>query len=85
MFPVKAMQSVYRAIFLRELKEKIVSKSIVLPPTFSLEKPVLKAWLNDLYDNTWVIYAKRPFGGPKQVIEYLGRYTHYLSRKPSGK
>ena len=33
----------------------------------------------------WTIYAKRPFGGPKQVIEYLGRYTHYLSRKPSGR
>ena len=24
----------------------------------------------------WVIYAKRPFGGPQQVIQYLGRYTH---------
>jgi hypothetical protein len=26
-----------------------------------------------------VIYAKRPFGGPKQVIEYLGRYTHKIA------
>ena len=29
--------------------------------------------------------AKRPFGGPKQVIEYLGRYTHNLSRTRFGK
>lgn len=27
----------------------------------------------------WVVYAKRPFGGPKQVIEYLGRYTHKIA------
>jgi hypothetical protein len=29
-----------------------------------------------LYDTRWVVYAKRPFGGPEQVIRYLGRYTH---------
>jgi hypothetical protein len=33
----------------------------------------------DLYGKDWVIYAKRPFGGPKQVIEYLGRYTHKVA------
>ncbi|MFT6280506.1 MAG: hypothetical protein ACJA0U_000626 [Salibacteraceae bacterium] len=27
----------------------------------------------------WVVYAKRPFFGPKQVIEYLGRYTHKIA------
>jgi hypothetical protein len=25
---------------------------------------------------SWIVYAKRPFGGPEQVIRYLGRYTH---------
>ncbi len=29
-----------------------------------------------MFENEWVVYAKRPFGGPKQVINYLGRYTH---------
>lgn len=29
-----------------------------------------------LYNKPWVVYAKQPFGGPAQVIEYLGRYTH---------
>ena len=28
---------------------------------------------------SWVVYAKRPFGGPKHVIEYLGRYTHKVA------
>jgi hypothetical protein len=27
----------------------------------------------------WVVYAKPPFGGPKQVLEYLGRYTHRVA------
>jgi hypothetical protein len=31
---------------------------------------------NSLFDKEWVVYAKQPFGGPKQVISYLGRYTH---------
>lgn len=32
-----------------------------------------------MFQNDWVVYAKRPFGGPKQVIEYLGRYTHKVA------
>lgn len=27
----------------------------------------------------WVAYAKRPFGGPAQVLAYLGRYTHRVA------
>src|SRR5690625_3742529 len=29
--------------------------------------------------NDWNVYAKRPFGGPKQVMEYIGRYTHKVA------
>ena len=35
--------------------------------------------LNTLYDKKWITYCKRPFGGPKQVVEYLGRYTHRVA------
>jgi hypothetical protein len=31
-----------------------------------------------LFDKSWVVYAKRPFGGVESVIEYLGRYTHRI-------
>ena len=27
----------------------------------------------------WVVYAKRPFAGPEQVLRYLGRYTHRIA------
>jgi hypothetical protein len=61
------------------------SLALVLPLDFSTKKGAYKVWKNDLYDKKWVIYAKRPFGEPQQVIEYLGRYTHNLSRFFFGK
>ena len=27
----------------------------------------------------WVVYAKRPFAGPQQVLDYVGRYTHRVA------
>jgi hypothetical protein len=38
-----------------------------------------KGLVNDLFKKDWVVYAKRPFGHPKAVIEYLGRYTHKIA------
>jgi len=35
-----------------------------------------KLLLDGLYRKKWVVYAKRPFGGPEQVVRYLGGYTH---------
>ena len=79
LFPVAAMKSVYRALFMKALHEKIVSKTLPLPPDFPTEKSVYKVWEDELFQKDWVIYAKRPFGGPQQVIEYLGRYTHKIA------
>jgi hypothetical protein len=38
--------------------------------------PQDKPFIRELYKTNWVVYAKEPFGGPDQVVEYLGRYTH---------
>ena len=35
-------------------------------------------WFSLLYRKHWVLYAKRPFGGPKQVLSYLANYTHRI-------
>jgi hypothetical protein len=32
--------------------------------------------IKTLWDKQWITYLKQPFGGPEQVLEYLGRYTH---------
>ena len=36
-------------------------------------------WLRAASNQKWVVYAKQPFGGPAQVIDYLGRYTHRVA------
>jgi hypothetical protein len=79
LFPVKAMQSVYKALFMKRLDELIQSNALTLPPDVPTHKPDYKAWKNELYQKSWVVYAKRPFGGPQAVIEYLGRYTHKIA------
>jgi hypothetical protein len=37
------------------------------------------AFLRPLQQKDWVVYAKRPFGGPAQVLKYLARYTHRVA------
>ena len=66
LFNVKAMSKVFRGKFIALLKEK-------------LPESMLAEFVNELYKNEWVVYAKRPFSGPESVIEYLGRYTHKIA------
>jgi hypothetical protein len=39
----------------------------------------LSAYLAPLRNGEWVVYSKRPFGGPEEVLRYLARYTHRLA------
>jgi hypothetical protein len=32
-----------------------------------------------LFRNDWLVYAKRPFGGPEHALRYLGAYTHRVA------
>jgi hypothetical protein len=38
-----------------------------------------RAFLRTLFRQDWVVYAKRPFGGPQHVLQYLARYTHRVA------
>jgi hypothetical protein len=45
-----------------------------------LKEPAgFKKFKNQLYAKTWVTYCKKAFGGPEEVIEYLGRYIHRVA------
>jgi hypothetical protein len=37
------------------------------------------AWLRPLFRKDWIVYSKPPFGGPKYVLQYLGRYTYRVA------
>lgn len=58
------MSKVFRAKYVAMLREKQVGDTDLI---------------ESLFKNEWVVYGKRPFGGPQQVIEYLGRYTHKVA------
>lgn len=64
LFDAKSMKKVYRARVIESLRKKGLFDE-------SLAK--------DLFSKDWVVYAKQPFYGPKQIIEYLGRYTHRVA------
>lgn len=66
LFPVKAMSKVFRARFVAALRKRLVTRQ---HPDF----------YEGLFKNQWVVYCKRPFLGPSQVVEYLGRYTHKIA------
>lgn len=69
LFPIKAMSIVYKNKFMQKLKTFCDENKI----------PLDKQLRNKLYLMNWVVYAKQPFGGPKQVIEYIGRYSHKIA------
>ena len=43
------------------------------------DKAAFKAYLRPLREIDWVVYAKEPFAGPRQVLRYLSRYTHRIA------
>ena len=47
-------------------------------PAWSNQRPS-RITLNVSVRKDWVVYAKRPFGGPEQVLKYLARYTHRVA------
>ena len=77
-FPVRALSKVFRALFVKRLR-KLWEKGELechgqLKPL--RQKEVFTELLSSLFEHEWVVYAKRPFGGPEAVLAYLGRYTH---------
>jgi len=43
------------------------------------EPRAFASWLRVLFRHDWVVYSKRPFGGPHHVLRYLGAYTHRIA------
>jgi hypothetical protein len=76
--PVKVLSRVFRGKFVAALKreERLRFQGSLTP----LAQPkTFAAWLRPLFRKDWVVYSKRPFGGPEYVLQYLGRYTHRVA------
>jgi hypothetical protein len=64
LYHVKALSKMFRAKYVAGLRAAGIA-----------DQPLFDA----LFSKPWVVYAKRPFGGPSQVVEYLGRYSHKIA------
>ncbi len=64
LFPVKNMSVVFRGKFIEALIKQL---------------PQQDTFIRGLYRTPWIVYAKEPFAGAEQVVEYLGRYTHKVA------
>ncbi len=78
LFPVHVLSKLFRGKFLAGLLAAHAAGDLRFVGTSAhLAEPAhFAAMRRLLYDRDWVVYAKQPFGGPEQVIRYLGRYTH---------
>jgi hypothetical protein len=81
LFPVQALSQVFRAKFRAALTDAFNRGALNLAgATAALAQTrTRQRWFCTLYAQPWVVYAKRPFGGPQQVLDYLGRYTHRVA------
>jgi hypothetical protein len=79
--PVKVLSRVFRGKFVNTLKvafreDKIKFHGRLTPLA---EPRAFASWLRLLFRHDWVVYSKRPFGGPEHVLRYLGAYTHRVA------
>jgi hypothetical protein len=79
--PVKVLSRVFRGKFTAGLKCAFHQGKLVFPGTLKplAEAKAFHAFLRPLFHHDWVVYAKRPFGGPQHVLQYLARYTHRVA------
>ena len=76
--PIRVLSRVFRAKYRDGLRRLESEGRLVLPA--SLRDPsAFASWLAEQCRRDWVVYAKKPFGGPAQVLKYLARYTHRVA------
>jgi hypothetical protein len=79
--PVRVLSRLYRGKLLAALRAAFDGGRLELHGQLSAlaEPGRFGQWCRRLRDKEWVVYAKRPFGGPAQVLGYLARYTHRVA------
>jgi len=79
--PKKVLKKVFRGKFVEALEQAFQNGQLNFHGDLKLlaQPKIFAAWLRPLYRQNWVVYLKRPFGGPEYVLQYLGRYTHRVA------
>lgn len=74
LFRVESLAKEFRKRYLKKLGNAYRKDEIHVPQAIAFGD-----MLRSLAECDWIAYAKRPFAGPEQVLEYLGRYTHRVA------
>jgi hypothetical protein len=79
--PVKVLARIFRARFVRGLRRAYRRNQLVFSgkTTPLANAGRFQAFVNTLFAQNWIVYAKPAFGGPLAVLRYLGRYTHRVA------
>ena len=79
--PVRVLSRLFRRLFLNYLQEAFDSGSLQFFSSLeALQDPqAFRRHLDSVRNIEWVVYAKPPFAGPQQVVDYVGRYTHRVA------
>jgi hypothetical protein len=79
--PVKVLSRIFRGKFVAGLKLAFRQRKLLFPGSLKqlAGEKAFHAFLRPLFRQDWVVYAKRPFGGPEHVLHYLARYTHRVA------
>ena len=79
--PVRVLSRLFRRLFLDALQEAFDAGRLHFAGSLQAlaERSGFVAHLQPTRQTDWVVYAKPPFAGPPQVLEYVGRYTHRVA------
>jgi Putative transposase/Transposase zinc-binding domain len=79
--PVRVLSRLFRRMVLERLgaahragQLQFFGKHVAL-----IDAQAFAAYLAPLRNSEWIVYSKRPFGGPEEVLRYLARYTHRVA------
>jgi hypothetical protein len=79
--PVRVLSRMFRGLFLHYLEKAFTAGELRFFSAYHpLHEPAaFRRYLTPIHHTEWVVYAKRPFAGPAQVLDYVGRYTHRVA------
>jgi len=79
--PIRVLRKLFRGKLVAALRATFREGRLDFPGTLAPLKPeaAFPTFLRSLYRQTWVVYAKPPFGSPAHVLHYLARYTHRVA------
>ena len=79
--PVRVLSRLFRRLFLEALQEAFDAGHLHFGGSLTAltDRRVFAEHLTPARQTEWVVYAKKPFAGPRQVLDYVGRYTHRIA------